>query len=257
MKSKTVSVLIKGTGNPRLEDADIGKGVTPADLKRSLNIKEVDQWNLLRRKTNETIPEGTDLNKLLEDHEKLSLVPASDLGGLSSLSSFFNRGRHRVVITRSIRLPPIRVTHLETPDDTTKSQITNDKQVIKKKPVMVIPAEKMGTDTELDDMGWKKYNQTYYKGYFRCNGKSYQGTIKKKPTGYDVYIKDPPASIFKGKSRFCFVPYKKSWYYAHFRRQFPDPVSLISSIQKYLNECEKLPFANYSFITHFRRGYRG
>ena len=70
---KTACVIVKGTGQPKVVDVDLEKGATPADIKRSVGIKKkLEQWELLRVKTNETIPEGTDVFKLVDMRRSLT-----------------------------------------------------------------------------------------------------------------------------------------------------------------------------------------
>ena len=82
---KRISVLVRGRGNPKLKDIEIGKGTTGKAVKAKLGTHEGDrekyrEFNIFRRDTSEILDDSIDLHRVLKEGEKLEFSIPAELG---------------------------------------------------------------------------------------------------------------------------------------------------------------------------------
>jgi len=76
--TKTITAVVRGTGNPQVKDLQIQEGTTGKDIKRKLKIPV--SFNIVRKNDGSFLNDTVDLHTLLQEGEKIELSMHSDLG---------------------------------------------------------------------------------------------------------------------------------------------------------------------------------
>lgn len=218
-ETKTITLIIVGTGNPKAEDVNIVKGSTTEDIKRSSpNLKKKMEYTFVRKATGEALNKGVDLFEILEDHEKVDASPSAELGGMREAISrfflFFSEKQESVIPVVYPSYEPLSY----------------------KRPVIVAkPIELLGTDAQMEELEWVMHGNGF-EGQIYGLGNNYVGNLIKSWSGYKLYIFNPPACVFYGKHKNCFMPQGAGWYFVHFVSGDANPISMIRETERYIVE---------------------
>ena len=218
-ETKTITLIVVGTGNPKAEDVSIVKGTTVEDLKRaSPSLKKRAEYTFVRKATGEALNKGVDLFEILEDHEKVDASPSAELGGMrDSISRFFSFSSKTLEPAIPKAYPSYEPLSYERPT------------------IIATPIEQLGIDAQLEELGWMVQGKGY-EGQIYGLGNYYAGNLIKSWSGYKLYIFNPPTCVFYGRHMYCFMPQGDGWYFVHFVNGEDNPISMIRGTERYIAE---------------------
>jgi hypothetical protein len=156
----------------------------------------------------ESVQESKDaFAKLAKSKEELKIAKAHYKQTVAKL-------KETKTVTRTIRHIPV-VLHIEV--------------------LHIIPAEKLGVDAELKNLGWKKVGLDYY-GILKAKHIIYECCLRRRGRGdYDILINNPPIEALVGSHGLCFALVMENWYSVHFNG-YDNPVIKIAKLEQYLRE---------------------
>jgi hypothetical protein len=234
MTKKKILAKIGGTENPELKEIEIKKGTETADILRALGLPQT--YQIFRRSANAFLQPGQDLFSILEDGEKVEVSPPSEIAGemwdaMSHPLSFFIE-KLQEEKAQVIGTIPIERVLTTTPQPTLSTRpVIHQRDVIQAE-----PAENLGLEAELANRGWARDGRSYYGKFSGNNGDSCQAMlICRWGTKYELYLRNPPACVFTGQHRFCFIPRGEGWYFVHFK-QPTAPIDQINRVQAHIKE---------------------
>lgn len=222
-QKKTITAVVVGTGKPTTEDIGLVKGTTLEDLRRVMkNVDKKKSYVFIRKKTGEQLAEGVDLFEMLDDHEKVEISATAFLGGMrdsiSRLFSFLDENG-----------PPVAYPGMPWEHEPVFE------------PPVAMPIEALSLEGQLIELGWEKRGLNYC-GYIYGPGEIYSAELRHTWSGYQLFIHNPPASIFSGIHKDCFVSHGNGWYFVHFRKKEGTTLSMVRATEAYFIESGRCAY---------------